>query len=346
MPLSSLPFHGTDFLPQASHPGYAGINYSAARDRSVYQHSWIADAQKVPGEHTVEFGGSVVHTGAILDDTTSTNITFATTQTSNFNSTTGNAFASYLLGVPDSARRQIGGSLGDANTIGYDLYVQDTWRHRALTVNLGLRYDYNSPPVNKYGLGTFDYQQRSNTSGIKANPVTECAGEHPAGGITPGSKQRSRPGSVLLTSSRPRPWSGRRSACFTTVSARITFRRRRASEETGLFEFPQAVSGLNATTVNASLPNPFPGNPQGSATPLICAQCLNVEPGSSPHTIRGGMELFVAASVLSSLTVEASYFGSKGHKAHRADHGQHGYRPGLERHRSPGNSTRNMHLTF
>ena len=88
----------------------------------------------------------------VLEDTTSTAVQFANTQTSNFTSTnSGPVLASYLRECRLFAGRQIGES-GYLNTIGFGLYVS-TWRARAWTINIGVRYDYNSPPVNKYGLG-------------------------------------------------------------------------------------------------------------------------------------------------------------------------------------------------
>src|SRR5690348_9128390 len=90
-------FQGEDFIPGISIPGYSGVSFSAAQIGPLYQHSWTGDAQKIAGKHTIEFGGSIVHTGMILEDTTSTAVQFANTQTSNFTSTSGNALASYLL---------------------------------------------------------------------------------------------------------------------------------------------------------------------------------------------------------------------------------------------------------
>src|SRR5262249_49006360 len=119
-------FQGTDFLPQVSIPGYSGVNFSAAQIGPLRQHSWIGDAQKIVNKHTIECGARIVRSSLVLEDTTSTAVQFATTQTSNFASTTGNALASYLVGTPDSARRQIGGSLGDLSSTGFGVYAQDT----------------------------------------------------------------------------------------------------------------------------------------------------------------------------------------------------------------------------
>ena len=57
---------------------------------------------------------------------------------------TGNAFADFLLGYPASATSGTGRGDEDGRTNWLHLYAQDDWRVRDdLTVNVGLRYEYN-----------------------------------------------------------------------------------------------------------------------------------------------------------------------------------------------------------
>lgn len=305
-------FQGTDFIPGITIPGYSGIAFSAAQIGPLRQHSWIGDAQKVAGEHTIEFGGSLVHSRMVLEDTTSTAVQFATTQTSNFNSSTGNALASFVLGTPDSARRQIGGSLGKLRSTAYGLYVQDTWRHGRLTVNIGLRYDYNATPVNEYGLGTFDVSSGRYLWDLP-NPITKEPANLRRGGIEP-DRNNFAPRLGLAWQLTPRTVVRSSFGIFYNSFGSNYIQASQSARGNWPFAFPQAVSGLNSTVVNAVLPNPFPGNPTGSATPLICAQCLNVEKSSSRTPYVAEWSFTLQRQIRPDLAIEASYFGSKGTK--------------------------------
>lgn len=58
----------------------------------------------------------------------------------------GDPFADFLLGVAQSTRRNTGSAQAYLRQNSYATYVQDDWHlSRALTLNLGLRYEYASP---------------------------------------------------------------------------------------------------------------------------------------------------------------------------------------------------------
>ncbi len=114
------------------------------------------------GRHTITFGGEVVRTQFDGNWVVGNNgiYNFDGSATSGYiggvRSTTdqGNALADMELGFPRTANAATGVTLGDFR--GYDVaaYAQDDLKLTSkLTLNLGLRYDFNDPPTDKNGHG-------------------------------------------------------------------------------------------------------------------------------------------------------------------------------------------------
>ncbi|HYO83039.1 MAG TPA: hypothetical protein VES20_16650, partial [Bryobacteraceae bacterium] len=81
----------------------------------------------------------------------------------------GLGFASFLLGVPSGfsfESSQVGWAVSFKN---HGLYIQDDWRAtRTLTLNLGLRWEYEMPMTERFDrLGFIDYDRES---GVRLNP--------------------------------------------------------------------------------------------------------------------------------------------------------------------------------
>ncbi len=93
------------------------------------------------GRHRLKVGGYFFHLRFRPDQPDNARGSF--TYTGQF---TGNAFADFLLGYPTSAVVGIGDGAEDARTNWVHAFAQDDWHARDnLTLNLGLRYEYNQP---------------------------------------------------------------------------------------------------------------------------------------------------------------------------------------------------------
>jgi outer membrane receptor protein involved in Fe transport len=146
---------GFSLLPTTGISGFSnpipGIGKSL-NPNETNVHEWKANVSKTVGSHTLRFGGEL-SSSTFESLYNNANVGFALQQTSDPsapNVNPGNAVASFLLDVPDSAgRRNVHETTRWGGVMGY--YFQDSWKATPkLTVNLGLRYDRTFIPP--YGL--------------------------------------------------------------------------------------------------------------------------------------------------------------------------------------------------
>jgi hypothetical protein len=136
---------GATVLPSVGISGYStipGVSRSL-NPNETNVHQWKANVSKVLGSHTLRFGGEV-NSSTFESLYNNANTAFAFQQTSDPsqpNVSPGNAMASFLLNVPDSAgRRNVHETTRWGGVIGF--YGQDSWKVTSkLTMNIGLRYD-------------------------------------------------------------------------------------------------------------------------------------------------------------------------------------------------------------
>lgn len=143
---------------------YLGGSGQSAQD-TQYADDWTFGGSftKIIGRHTLKMGANFATNNTISPIyNTSDSFSIVPTQNPNSPSGTGDSFASFLLGLPDSAgRRNVletehGGWVNGG-------YFQDQFKVNAkLTINLGLRYDvtlwpiYGQPPAPDAYVGDID----------------------------------------------------------------------------------------------------------------------------------------------------------------------------------------------
>jgi hypothetical protein len=308
------PFRGLEVIPPISIQGYPSLSQGVSVYGPQYESSWIADAQKLSGRHTIDFGGSFVRNTFVTDNQSGRQVAFTSLQTSNFAPNTGAALASYVLGLPESAARIFGSSEGDMSGNAYSFYVQDTFRAtQKLTLNLGLRYDYAAPMVNKIGSGTFIFETGQYVWD-QPNPIT---GEPPnirRGAIDPDRNNFQPRIGLAYQASQNTVIRSSFGVFFDTFGVNYA-QTQQGNRGAYPFTFPQAATGLNAATPHAFFPDPFPGPPTGAATSNSCgSQCLNVFHDTTrvPYVFQWTFSL--QRQLTSSLMTEAVYFGSHGVK--------------------------------
>jgi TonB dependent receptor len=142
------------FFPTLSFTNYTGFGQGGNNaDKSTNWYFNMA-ASKVLGSHSLKFGGEY---RVLLDNLP--NYSFATfafsnqwTQrdANNGDVQSGNAIASFLLGNPASGSSPYNASPAFGSHY-YGFYVQDDWRiNNKLTINIGGRWDYDSPLSERY----------------------------------------------------------------------------------------------------------------------------------------------------------------------------------------------------
>jgi hypothetical protein len=145
----------TPYISFATADGYTAWGNSQGKVNSGYQnnytHQFGQGLTLVRGKHEIKTGWDVRMLYTVANDLAGTNgsYTFARAETASPSAltTTGNSFASFLLGLPDSAAATaLPVPKTNVEYQYYGFYILDNWRiTNKLTLNLGFRYDI---PVN------------------------------------------------------------------------------------------------------------------------------------------------------------------------------------------------------
>src|SRR5215472_17640592 len=121
---------------------------SPMANSSIFTYS-SANLPLIRGGHTIKFGGEGRKTNyndrGEIDARGAFSFTGAMTQNPQSRNTTGVSVADLLLGLPLTAAGESTSLSGNFNSFGYYGFVQDDWKVSSrLTLNLGLRYEFNT----------------------------------------------------------------------------------------------------------------------------------------------------------------------------------------------------------
>ncbi len=172
-------------VPLINATGYdrLGEATNLPQDRHDNTYEWADSLSWTTGRHTVKFGAEIRHfqENFLFDSSARGTLNFTPFYTAQVSTTasgvvnavtgTGNAIADLLLGFPNTASVSRSFAGIGANTVAglrqtsTNLFMQDDFRVlKNLTLNVGLRWEYNAPTVDKYNhLATFDPNFPSST---------------------------------------------------------------------------------------------------------------------------------------------------------------------------------------
>ena len=131
--------------PAITVTGLSTVGDATAPPLSQHSNTWqiIDGIEMVRGSHGIKIGGEIRDTrlNAILDYYTRGSLSF-------LGAISGSGISDLLLGFPTFGLQSQSDNPQALRTTAYSAYVQDDWKiARRLTLNLGLRYEYNTPPV-------------------------------------------------------------------------------------------------------------------------------------------------------------------------------------------------------
>jgi len=196
--ISQLDPRGIAF-PEVAVSGLLALGQAGGLNQINYSHTLATTFNMVVRNHDIKIGfdGRMLLDNTVTYGNVSPHYDFAGTYTSGpvDNSAvgpgSGQSIASMLLGIPTGGYTDLNASRADRSKF-VGLYVQDDWRlSRKLTLNVGLRYEYESPVVERYDRAVRDFNftitnpiQAAAQAQYAKSPIPQVATLLTPGGVT------------------------------------------------------------------------------------------------------------------------------------------------------------------
>ncbi|MCI0421407.1 MAG: TonB-dependent receptor, partial [Acidobacteria bacterium] len=274
----------------------------------------LASLSKIKGRHFIKFGMDYQNRRNAGDGLFSALIDFTKTPTVDPQNVaaTGQAVASYLLGLPTTARRNVGDTAALMRWSGYYFYFQDDIKvNSKLTLNLGLRYDYTQWPRHRDNkLGSFDLET-GNFIWAATNPITgEPPNVFPQVIYPDRNNWAPRVGMAYLLNSRTTVRGG-----YGLFYNTFFLWETQGIRGNWPFAISENKTNLNSTTIDSPLKTTF-------STETSTGPGTNVPPSAQHIADRRRRvsymqqwNLHLQREVAGNLLLEAGYVGTRGSKA-------------------------------
>ena len=134
--------------------GTNSFGVSSDYNQEPHSYSWSGKVVKTVGRHTLKTGLEARYQAAFIAYPGQMNFNFSAATTSSTSispapiNVSGDPYATFLIGAPDDGSSSSYAAPGQFSDYFYGAYIQDDFKvSRRITLNLGLRYEYESAPV-------------------------------------------------------------------------------------------------------------------------------------------------------------------------------------------------------